>query len=144
MGKVRKQRPRRVRHEPLPPPLTHEETAQHSGLLLDLSSLSETKRENSLALIASITRFNPRLVTPELLAKLHLRLTDASLRVRVLAANALRNVAAEAALVSRLVQAGSAAAAVAVLASELRAEVSGEDPALPLFVHLVSALTSIQ
>ena len=143
MGKVRKQRPKRVRHEPIPPRLTTEETAQHSGLLQDLSSLSETKRENSLALISSITRFNPRLVTPELLSRLHLRLMDASLKVRVLAANALRNIAAEALLVSRLVQAGTAASAVAVLASELRVEMSKEDAALPLFVHLISALTSI-
>ena len=143
MGKARKKRPQRVRHEPIAPRLTQEETVQHSGLIADLSSLSETKRESTLALISSITRFNSRLVSPELLAKLHLRLMDAVPKVRVLAANALRNIATEASMVGRLIQAGTPGAIVSILASEMRPEGPWVEYSLPLCVHLVHTLTNI-
>jgi hypothetical protein len=56
---------------------------------LEISS-AEAKRESGLAILSSVSHFNPRLLTDELLAKLNLRLVDSSMKVRINAASAIR------------------------------------------------------
>jgi hypothetical protein len=148
MGKSKKKRANSnfVRHSHAPmPTFSTEEQTHHNAILSDISSLSESKRESGLALLSSMTSFNHRIMTNELLSKLNLRLVDTSMRVRVNAACVVRNIAAEPELCVRLSQSGIVATVASILVNELLNLQQLQTDAIKaaFYTHLVYALTSI-
>lgn len=138
MGKTKRSR-RNFRHNPLSDSHSHESSGGQDGqqsILTDICSLNEARRKKACHLLSNLYSLNSgnvvvldRLTTPDIFAKLNMRLVDSSNAVRLEAVTALTNISLSKLEManSRLSQSGIIDAVIALAAENLKEEGSSAE-----------------